>query len=277
MMLLSPTCARLKPGLITVTFLIILVLTTKFSNVDGFATPSHSAPRTKRACWSWSNSASTNLFVGRGIDETDPRGAVPIKPNDDGRYERVLSQEKDLDDAASASLDRAKNDEIHPSALWETLIGNGPPLDVDDANLLLYDAFLIMNLSASISFFVVHRLDLIYVPLSLNEGALLSMCWIVAGLANGAFLSSAVDGHYDPAGAEYAEKGGPRAAGLLALSTFVTTSSLRILIALVAAVANHRQVGVVGSGEELIPLEILFGLVLMSAWRTLHSANTPRI
>lgn len=112
-------------------------------------------------------------------------------------------------------------------------------------------------------------------PSSLNEGALLSICWILAGLANGAFLSSAVDGHYDPRGSDYEEKGGPNAAGLLAVSTYVTTSSLRIIFALSLAVLQDRPVG--SGGEELIPLEIPFGLALMSAWRALHSANTPRI
>ena len=34
-----------------------------------------------------------------------------------------------------------------------------PPVQGDDINLLLYDVFLIVNLSASISFWVTHRLD----------------------------------------------------------------------------------------------------------------------
>ena len=91
---------------------------------------------------------------------------------------------------------------------------------------------------------------------------------------NGAFLYSAVNGHYDPSDENYAEKGGPKAAGLLAVSTFVTTCSLRIAFALLLAVVEHRPVG--SGGEELIPLEIPFGLVLMSAWRMLHAEHTIR-
>ncbi len=103
---------------------------------------------------------------------------------------------------------------------------------------------------------------------------MLSLCWIIAGLNNGAFLYSAVDGHYDPSDMNYTEKSGPKAAGLLAVSTFVTTCSLRIAFALVLAVVEHRPVG--SGGEELIPLEIPFGMVLMCAWRTLHAEHTIR-
>lgn len=165
-----------------------------------------------------------------------------------------------------------------PSLSWDKLgamfTWNGPPIKIEDTNLLLYDAILLTNLSVSISFFVAHRLNYFYIPSSLNEGALLSLCWIISGLANGSFLYSAVDGHYDPRDEDYADKGGPKAAGLLAVSTFVTTCSLRIAFALLLAVAEHRPVG--SGGEELIPLEIPFGLVLMSAWRTLHAEHTIR-
>jgi len=149
-----------------------------------------------------------------------------------------------------------------------------PPLDVDDPELLLYDVFLLTTLTVSLSFLVVHRLNFYYIAPGLHESALLSICWIIAGLGNGAFLYSSVDGHYDPAWdpVEYAAKGGPRAAGLLALSTYVTTMSLRIVTALVMAVSGGRPVGT--AGEELIPLEILFGLVMMSAWRFVHSVYT---
>jgi hypothetical protein len=154
---------------------------------------------------------------------------------------------------------------------------NRPPINVDDPTLLLYDVILLMNLSMSISFFVTHRLDYYYLPSALNEGALLSICWIIAGLTNGSFLSSAIDGHYDPRGGidEYTNKGGPKGAAMLAISTFISTSSVRIVFALIFAVLEHRPVG--SGGEELIPLEIPFGLLLMSTWRAFHSMNTPRI
>ena len=46
-------------------------------------------------------------------------------------------------------------------------------------------------------------------------------------------------------------------------------------LAVAVAVVQHRPVG--SGGEALIPLEILVGLILMSSWRALHSAYTPRL
>jgi hypothetical protein len=152
------------------------------------------------------------------------------------------------------------------SNLWKL-----PPIQVDDKNLLLYDVVLILNLVVSISFWVVHRMQLSYIGIAFSEGCLLSMCWIVSGLFSGAFLDSAVDGHYGSTD----ERGGPKAAGLLGFQTFVNTVNLRLLFALAVAFVQHRPVGNVGS-EELIPLEIGFGLILMSFWRTLHSSFVPR-
>jgi hypothetical protein len=147
-----------------------------------------------------------------------------------------------------------------------------PPLQVEDTNLLFYDVFLLLNLSLSISFWVVHRMSFEYVGSAVSEGSLLCLLWIAAGLWNGAFLYSAVDGHYDSAD----ERAGPKAAGLLGLHTFIGASNLRILVALATAVLEHRKVGQV-AGEQLIPLEIVFGLLLMSMWRALHSTYTPRV
>lgn len=177
-----------------------------------------------------------------------------------------------------------------------------PPIQVDDPQLLLYDVFLLLNLSVSISFWVVHRLQLEYVALAFNEGCLLSILWIVSGLYHGVFLDSAVDGHQSPYNIynlgntdeetlqqqperpwweiltkqNNNNKGGPSSAGLLALTTFINTISLRLIVALVVAVAEHRPV-FEDPLEQLIPLEVGFGLILMSSWRTIHSAFTPRI
>jgi hypothetical protein len=146
-----------------------------------------------------------------------------------------------------------------------------PPLQVDDKNLLFYDVFLIINLVVSISFWVVHRMSFDYIGIAFNEGCLLSLCWIVSGLFSGAFLDSAVDGHYGSTD----ERGGPKAAGMLAFQTFINTISLRLIFALAVAFVQHRQVGVVSS-EQLIPLEVGFGMVLMSFWRMLHSSFALR-
>lgn len=146
-----------------------------------------------------------------------------------------------------------------------------PPFQVEDANVLFFDVFLLLNLSLSISFWAVHRMSFDYIGSAVSEGSLLCLLWIAAGLFNGAFLYSAVDGHYGSTD----ERGGPKAAGLLGLHTFISASSLRIIVALAMAVLEHRKVGI--GGEQLIPLEIAFGLVLMSSWRTLHSSYTPRL
>ena len=46
-----------------------------------------------------------------------------------------------------------------------------------------------------------------------------------------------------------------------------------MVVALIAAIIEHRPVGT-GNGEDLIPLEIGFGLILMSTWRAIHSTAT---
>ena len=150
-----------------------------------------------------------------------------------------------------------------------------PPIQIDDSNVLFYDVFLIVNLSISISFWVTHRLDFNYIPAALNEGCLFSILWILSGLYHGSFLYSAIDGHYDPMDDEE-NKGGPKAAAMLAFNTFINTINLRLIAALLGAWIQHRKVGF-GSMEELIPLEVTFGLVLMTMWRAVHSQQTPRI
>jgi hypothetical protein len=147
-----------------------------------------------------------------------------------------------------------------------------PPIQVDDFNLLYYDIFLILNLVVSVSFWVVHRMHYEYIGSALNEGCLLSLLWIGSGLYTGAFLDSALDGHYGSSD----ERGGPKGAGLLAFQTFINAINLRLVVALLMAVAQHRPVGE-SLGEQLMPLEIGFGLVLMSVWRAVYSSFVPRI
>lgn len=154
--------------------------------------------------------------------------------------------------------------------------GNGPnltlpPFQVEITNILFYDVFLLLNLSVSVSFWVSHRTSLQYITPALSEGSLLCILWIASGLYYGTFLQSSITGHYNDDQMEEKNIEGPVAAGALALSTFITTSSLRIIVALVAAWAEHRPVGV-APGEDLIPLEIGFGLILMSSWRYVWSA-----
>mmetsp|Transcript_1439 Transcript_1439/g.3200 ORF Transcript_1439/g.3200 Transcript_1439/m.3200 type:complete len:292 (-) Transcript_1439:135-1010(-) len=148
-----------------------------------------------------------------------------------------------------------------------------PPIQVDDFSLLYYDIFLLLNLSVSISVWVVHRMQpLQTMGVAFNEGCLLSLCWLAAGLYTGAFLDSAVDGHYGSAD----PRGGPPAAAKLAVHTFINAMNVRLLVALCCAIAQHRPVGSIG-GEALLPLELGLGLVLMPAWRMLHSSYLPRM
>mmetsp|Transcript_21957 Transcript_21957/g.46312 ORF Transcript_21957/g.46312 Transcript_21957/m.46312 type:complete len:295 (-) Transcript_21957:27-911(-) len=150
-----------------------------------------------------------------------------------------------------------------------------PPVQVDDFGVMLYDVFLIVNLSLSISFWVTHRLDFDFIPYAFNEGCLFSILWIFSGLYHGSFLYSAMDGHY-PLDDEK-NRGGPQAAAALAFNTYINAINLRLLSALVGAWLQHRKVGEGSPMEELIPLEIGCGLVLMTMWRALHSQVTPRV
>lgn len=190
-----------------------------------------------------------------------------------------------------------------------------PPFFVEDWNVLFYDLFLLINLVVSISFWVVHRWDISYIGIAFNEGCLLSLLWILAGLYNGSFLYSAIDGHQRPTssnnsilsmkitsnnvennqiqnsttsndsnniqGSKHQNNnnnnsgGGPVAAGLLALHTYINTMNLRLLYALVVALLEHRS-ALSTASELLIPLEFGYGLVLMILWRALHSSYVLR-
>lgn len=93
----------------------------------------------------------------------------------------------------------------------------------------------------------------------------------MSGLWNGAFLYSAADGHY-----EFSEES-PRRAGALAFNTFVSAANVRILILLMEEVVwGHKGSLVEGGLMDTVPLEVGFGLVLMSIWRMLHSTVVPR-
>ena len=156
---------------------------------------------------------------------------------------------------------------------WKNPFASLPPMQIEDTSLLFYDVFLILNLSVSISFWVVHRMTFSSLVPAFSEGSLLSILWVVSGLINGSFLYSATEGHYDVSKEEYRDKGGPNAAGMLGLFTYIGAANMRLFVALVMSLIEHRKFGIT-DGEELIPLELACGLVLMSIWRMLHSSYT---
>jgi hypothetical protein len=185
-----------------------------------------------------------------------------------------------------------ENDDEKNNTSLSQFFSRLPPFRIEDWNVLLYDILLIVNLSISVSFWVVHRYDVSYIGRALNEGCLLSLLWIGAGLWNGSFLYTSVDGHYSPSRSQQnrlaakevdsnrtklqeIHQGGPVAAGLLALHSFINTINLRLLYALIIAVIEHRP-ALSSSTELLVPLELGYGLILMILWRALHSSFVLR-
>lgn len=261
-------------------FLIIVVLFPSFEIGKSFTIIPHplriSSITTKEQCISFKNTVSTcssknDSFVhirahNELRDSKDPMSETSRNDDPGGDGGNTMPSLKMRGDTAKR---KAKN------------VRGRPPILVEDTSVLIYDIFLLLNLSVSISVWVVHRANpLPHVSHSFSEGSLLCLLWVVAGLRNGLFLYSAVDGHYvdgdvPPAGGDDERVGGPRSAGLLAFNTFVNVANLRIVIALVDAVVGHRHVGDV-DGEMLLPLELGGGLLLMSFWRMLHSSYVTR-
>ena len=246
-----------------------------------------------------SSSSSEEPSGGSGNNNKNSRND---DDDDDNNNDQDVKDNTDKNSAAAAtSLQVHESDETSPSSKvpntlqrWVDEIPFGylfrgkegrdklPPVLVEDNNILFYDIFLIINLSLSISFWVTHRLDITYLPIAFNEGCFFSSLWILAGLYHGSFLYSSIDGHYDPM--KEPEKAGPKAAAALAFNTYINAINLRLVAALIGAWVQHRQVGLLSidgfSGEameQLIPLEMTCGLVLMPLWRSLHSSYTPRI
>jgi hypothetical protein len=203
----------------------------------------------------------------RMVSRTDEQTTIAESSSKDSQQQQPKDEEESNDNGILQEMSKRFKD----LKLENPYKAKRPPAQVDDVNLMFYDVFLIVNLVVSISFWVTHRMDFTYISPALSEACLLSLLWMVSGLYTGAFLYSAVDGHYGSSD----ERGGPKAAGLLGFHTFLNAVNLRLLVALLMAVAQHRPVGS-GMGEDLLPLEIGFGFMLMSGWRTLHSSNVPR-
>jgi len=227
------------------------------------------------------NTDNVIILATRSSSDDEEREDFESSTNTDGVIEVNTSlrssPEKNNDDNAGnpPSMFRRMFDEIPFVHLFYTEGRKKlPPVQIDDFGVMLYDVFLIVNLSTSISFWVTHRMDFSFITYAFNEGCLFSLLWIASGLYHGSFLYSAMDGHF-PLDDEQG-RGGPRAAAALAFNTYINAVNLRLVSALIGAWLEHRKVGEGSPMEELIPLEIGCGLVLMTFWRALHSQVTPR-
>jgi len=173
---------------------------------------------------------------------------------------------------------------------------------IQDVQLLLFDVFLLLNLTLSASFWVVYRLDVAKtMTVALNEGCIFVICWIISGVLNDAFrikVSSLRDSD---------EKVSPELK--TAINTFMLASVLRLGLALLAWATSpasmdglqfgNDTVGIMsmveqahqtasstfasnsditsflgirdGQSAKLIPLEFGVGAILMTTWRMVHS------
>lgn len=232
-----------------------------------FVASSSFAPTTTATCMQTYLSMTTNSREDGRVDHHR------LAPNDtfsmlqDDRNRRPTPQSPEITEITESSAKSLVDTLVSKIQSQIQLFSKLPPAKIEDSNVLFYDIILIINLTVSISFFVVHRLDLDWVGLAFNEGCLLSLMWIGSGLYSGAFLHSAKDGH--------TANGGPKAAAMLGLQTFLNAVNLRLLFALIIAFLQHRPVGA-ATGEQIMVYEIGFGLLLMSFWRALHSAFVQR-
>mmetsp|Transcript_40893 Transcript_40893/g.41587 ORF Transcript_40893/g.41587 Transcript_40893/m.41587 type:complete len:299 (-) Transcript_40893:170-1066(-) len=244
------------------------------------------------------NNAKLSRATVKAFDCNDPCQLRRTQAGHENNYILTLRFSKDDKDKDKNSSDNngKRIEKVEKNKMFlddrKIVLPSNPLEYLEDIQLLLYDVFLLMNLSVSISFWVVHRMKFdIHLYTAFSEGSLLSLCWITAGLVNGAFLFSAVNGNVS--GDEgldssdnnqvqsklwlrfFENRNGPTGAGLLALRTFVGCANLRLCCALASSVLEHRKFGAVG-GEDLIPLELGFGIILMSAWRYTHSQYAMR-
>jgi hypothetical protein len=208
---------------------------------------------------------------------TMEKAPVPLKqptlhPSDETELDRPVSDTEDSSQVFSPINLRAFLGSI-ASRPWSL-----PPFRVDDINLLYYDVFLLINLVVSISLYVTHRLDVSYLGIAFSEGCLLSIAWVCSGLlSTGAFLKSAIDGQTYEAKSKGSDSSNSseethfqNSPGLVACSTFVNAMNLRLILALGSAAWEHVPVGSQAL-DSMLPLEMAFGLVLMTVWRTIYA------
>ncbi|GMI18391.1 hypothetical protein TrLO_g15661 [Triparma laevis f. longispina] len=123
--------------------------------------------------------------------------------------------------------------------------------------LLLFDTFLLLNLSLSLSFHVTHTFNLLNFtnfPSALNSASLLSISWILACIYNE---------FYHPPNAKDLDNVGRRTC-----NTWVSFTTLILIEALGEAVFKGEAVG-----SLFLCQELGFTLILMNIWRYLYAIN----
>ena len=122
--------------------------------------------------------------------------------------------------------------------------------------LILYDTFLLLNLSVSISLWVSHSISA-FPPFaglssSLGYGSVLTSCWIAAAVYND---------FYHPPNAKDEENAAQRAG-----ATWVSMSTLLLVWEFAKALPGLEPVG-----NEYVFQELGFSLVLMTCWRLIYA------
>jgi len=201
------------------------------------------------------------------------------------------------------TIKKSKQESDEKISLEKRKLSIPNPADrIQDVQLLLFDVFLLLNLTLSASFWVVYRLDVAKtMTVALNEGCIFVICWIISGVLNDAFsikVSSLRDSD---------EKVSPELK--TAINTFMLASVLRLGLALLAWATSpasmdglqfgNDTVGIMsmveqahqtasstfasnsditsflgirdGQSAKLIPLEFGVGAILMTTWRMVHS------
>jgi hypothetical protein len=233
-------------------------------------------------------------FTVYGVPKEENNDENSDFKNDEDGTEKAHFQPGKLEDGSIGKINGKQTQKKDDGTIRKgSLVFLPNPADrIQDVQLLLFDVFLILNLTLSASFWVVYRLDVAKtMTVALNEGCVFAFCWIVAGVFNDAFRSE--ESSIDVSTASLPRKGDE---GLTqnpylttAINTFLTASVLRLVLALFALAASSASseaatlfdaspkltssfLGVHDSqSAKLIPLEFGLGAILMTTWRMIHA------
>uniref|UniRef100_A0A7S2QVV8 Uncharacterized protein n=1 Tax=Triparma pacifica TaxID=91992 RepID=A0A7S2QVV8_9STRA len=174
----------------------------------------------------------------------------PTNDKDDDSSKSNNSLFQLITDTISNSI----NNSIDNSSLRRN-ITNRPPLNLDFAlPLIIYDVFLLMNLSISLNLWVYHSISLLPPFTGLNsafvEGSRLSVCWEISSISSSFYHPPNVKS--EPA---------------IRAATAYTTATALLLTEELARAAMDNGI----AGNLFLAQEIGFGGLLMVVWRTMHS------